>query len=103
LKDKRNVEFSELLLTKPKLRTYRNCKNSISCENYVFIRNRKKRSFVAQIRLGILPLNIELGRFRGVKLEERTCEICKNNLIEDEFHFLCVCPLYESYRNILYN
>ena len=69
----------------------------------MFIQNRKKRSFVAQLRLGILPLNIEVGRFRGVKLEERICEICKNNSIEDEFHFVCVCPAYICFRETLYN
>ena len=69
----------------------------------MYKQNRKKRSFVAQLRLGILPLNIEVGRFRGVKLEERICEICKNNSIEDEFHFVCVCSAYICFRETLYN
>ena len=100
---RRKVEWSELLVLKPKLRTYLKFKKEITCEKYVHLKNRKRRSFIAQIRFGILPLNIEIGRFRGIKIEDRTCEICKNGLVEDEFHFICICPAYHECRQLLYN
>ena len=54
---------------------------------------------LAQIRLGILPLNIEVGRYRNQPLEERLCPICELQEVEDEFHFLFQCPNNELLRN----
>ncbi len=88
---------------KPKLRTYIKYKDTLQVENYVqYCHSRYKRSLIAQFRTGTLPLAVETGRFRGVKLEERLCEICKNGLIEDELHFLCVCDKYDLERNEMY-
>ena len=47
---------------------YRNIKKKNSCENYVIM---FLRSFIAQVRPGTLPLRIETGRFRNLKIEER--------------------------------
>ena len=58
-----------------------------------------ERSVFAQIRFGILPLHVETGRFVNKKLEERTCEICHSDVIEDECHFLFNCSVYETPRN----
>ena len=41
-----------------------------------------------------MPIQIELGRFRGQKLEERICPIC-NTAVESEIHFLLECPSYD--------
>ena len=59
-----------------------------------------ERSLIAKLRCGILKLHIETGRYNHISLENR---ICNNNQIEDEFHLLCICPLYTSQRIILYN
>ncbi len=64
---------------------------------------RKERSTLAQIRFGILPLHIETGRFRGTALEERTCQICNSQSIEDEFHFILICNEYNELRIKLFN
>ncbi len=58
---------------------------------------------LAQIRFGILPLHIETGRFRGTALEERTCQICNSQSIEDEFHFILICNEYNELRMNLFN
>ncbi len=58
---------------------------------------------LAQIRFGILPLHIEIGRFRGTALEERTCQICNSQSIADEFHFILICYEYNKLRNNLFN
>ena len=60
------------------------------------------RSIFAQLRLGILPLEIETGRFRNIPSESRMCHFCKNE-IGDELHFVCVCPVYSNHRNALFN
>ena len=56
----------------------------------------------AQLRSGTLPLAIEVGRFRGLPEEERLCLLCDLGVIEDEFHFIFHCPLYNDLRCILF-
>ena len=45
-------------------------------------------------------LLIEEGRYNRVNmpLERRLCRFCTTNDIEDEFHFILVCPLYRNLR-----
>ena len=38
----------------------------------------------------------ETGRYERLPLEERTCPMCKSILIENEFHVLMKCPLYDD-------
>ncbi len=64
---------------------------------------RKRRSLLAQFRLGILLLHIETGRFRNMKLEERLCCICNTNVIEYEQHFAYVCNEYSQLREIMFS
>ena len=62
---------------KPKLRTYIKFKAVPDIENYVLCNlDRKLRSYIAQFRSGILPLEIETGRFRNIPLNERICKLC---------------------------
>jgi hypothetical protein len=90
--------------SKPKLRTYILFKENFQVENYVkYSKNRLNRSLIAQLRSGTLPLNIEIGRFRHIELENRTCTLCDLNVIENEFHFVCQCPVYSDCRSIMYN
>jgi len=64
--------------------------------------NRYERSLLAKFRCGILQLKIETGRFNQTKLEDRLCDICNNDEIEDEYHFLCNCAKYSSLRASLF-
>ncbi len=65
--------------------------------------SRQQRSLLAQFRSGILPLQIENGRWWNIPVMERLCTMCSLNVVEDEYHFLCVCSAYCSLRDILYN
>ena len=104
LVDKRNYVWKESLPQKPKLRTYVKFKENIYTESYVKnCVHRRRRSLLAQFRLGILPLHIETGRFRGKSLEERVCLLCGNGDIENEIHFVCSCSIYNNLRRELYS
>ena len=84
----------EGITRKPKLRFYASFKNKLSVANYVLYNlSPSERSIMAQIRLGILPLEVETGHFHNVKLEDRICNIC-NEGVEDESHFMFECTLY---------
>ena len=80
--------------SKPKLRTYRLFKSEPCPEVYLkSFMNRFQRSTFAKFRCGILPIQIEVGRFRGQKVEKRICPLCKN-AVESEIHFMFECPSY---------
>ena len=85
-----------------KLRYYNLYKNEKCVEDYVTLNVSKyHRSLFAQFRFGILPLQIEIGRYRNIELSERICPVC-NNSVEDEIHLFCQCPAYNDYRNTLF-
>ena len=48
-------------------------------------------------------LQVEIGRYRNLPLEQRICTLCDKNEVEDEFHLLCHCPIYEDILKVLYN
>ncbi len=53
--------------------------------------NRGQRSLCAQLRSGILPLAIEVGRITAVLEENRFCAVCDLKDIENEFYFMFHC------------
>ena len=38
-----------------------------------------------------------------MKSIERLCTLCKENYVEDEIHFVCVCKIYDLHRKKLYD
>ena len=86
-----------------KLRTYITFKTEYNTEDYVkAYLSKQERSFLAQLRCGVLPLRIETGRFSGLKPEERVCQLCDSGEIEDEKHFILTCDRYTNQRQILF-
>ncbi len=63
---------------------------------------RHEHSVLAQLRSGILPLHIKIGRWHSKPVEERLCLVCKLGIVEDVFHFLCECIYYSSLRSCLF-
>ena len=41
---------------------------------------------------------IDERRYRGIERNERVCPLCTMNVMEDEYHFLLVCPMYSELR-----
>jgi len=98
------TEWKNEILQKPKLRFYREFKNEPTIENYVsFNLLPNERSILAQIRLGILPLAVETGRFINLPLEERLCKNCNVETVEDEWHFVFDCDLYDRERTAYFD
>ena len=96
-------DWQDNVKSKPKLRTYQKFKDSFGAENYVtsFLPKRQ-RSLIAQLRLSILPIRVETGRFVQEALENRICKLCNYNVVEDENHFLLNCPCYKDIRDIYF-
>ena len=86
----------------PKLRTYKLIKTTFEVERYVQCTMQKNlRSALARLRMGVFPIRIETGRWRGLPLDERTCVNCTMGVVESEQHFLCACPKHNSLRDDL--
>ena len=60
-----------------------------------------ERSHLAQFHCAVLPLKIETGRFLGLNVEDRLCQVCDQNAVENEIHFLLHCTLYDDLRRAM--
>jgi hypothetical protein len=87
-----------------KLRTYRKFKCHFGKEPYLdVVANSKWRVALTKFRVSAHRLMIELGRHTRTALELRVCPKCSLGKVEDEWHFLSVCPLYREEREKLLN
>jgi hypothetical protein len=93
-----------------KLRTYALFKCYLGCEMYLsVIRDVYKRQLVSRLRMGVLPLRIESGRYegngvkgsRGIPVEFRVCLCCGTCKVEDEIHFVLECCSFSIERKRL--
>ena len=46
-----------------------------------------------------LCLSIETGRYHHIDRNNRICSLCNMNILENEYHFVLVCPLYSTIRD----
>ena len=52
---------------------------------------------IGQIRTSSHNLEIETGRFRGIRAKDRICQLCRIEP-KTELHHICLCPLYYEIR-----
>ena len=98
LKDLYISEWSEGLRSHTSLTLYREIKSTFEISPYLLkMKNRKYRNAIAKIRLSSHQLAIEKGRHANIERNERKCFQCTDE-IEDEFHFILSCPVYEDLR-----
>ena len=82
-----------------KLSYYVTFKNNYNVAMYVnSITINKFRSCMANLRCSSHTLMIEKCRHYHISREFRTCPYCET-LVEDEQHFVLVCPLYSTLRS----
>ena len=97
------IEWEEDAHTKPKLCTYvkMRCFDEQPCLAKLSMA-RRQRSLMAKLFCGIFPLELETGRYQGVKRELRYCRVCVSGAVEDEIHFLFCCrSLKETRKGLL--
>ena len=85
-----------------KLRTYRKFKYLFGREPYLALNmNPSWRVSLTRFRVSAHRLMIEQGRHSGIELGKRLCTKCSLGIVEDEWHFLFICPYYTQLRNKL--
>ena len=81
-----------------KLRTYRHIKRNLCFEKYLNSFNCQGRALMFSIRSGTNQLEIERGRWVHKPEMQRVCNQCSLNQVENEIHFVNVCPKYKDLR-----
>ena len=79
---------------------YNNVKTTFGYEPYLDILPNDLRVYISRIRISAHSLAIQTGRYgrHRIPRDERYCFHCKSKDIEDEFHFIIICPCYETLR-----
>ena len=64
------------------------------------VTNTNHRTELARFRCSSHNLEIEIGRYNynRVERQNRVCRCCNMGIIEDEHHFLLVCPSFSDIR-----
>ena len=88
-----------------KLRTYYQFKSMLEPEKYLSCLSLRKHIVsLSKFRCSNHDLAVESGRYKNIDVSDRICELCNLNgiiAIEDEYHFLLICPSYKNLRNNL--
>ena len=98
LKDQYIQEWRSKCNTMSKLCHYVNFKQNYDIEKYInAIDIEKFRTCMARYRSSSHNLMVEKCRYYGIYVEDRNCPYCECYL-EDLYHFVLVCPLYNDLR-----
>ena len=91
-------EWHNVINEMSRLCLYRTIKSSYAVDMYISVLNiRKFRHSYCSLKIGSLDLEIQRGRYNNVPRDQRLCKLCHNE-VEDEYHFLLKCPLYDELR-----
>ncbi len=58
----------------------------------------KLRHIIARYRVSSHHLEVEEGRCKGVKRQDRLCTLCDSGSIENEYHVFIACRWYQEIR-----
>ena len=75
---------------------YKHVKIKFQFEGYLNMSNKCFRSSITSLRMSSHLFYIERGRWAGVEVKDRICEMC--HTIEDEYHCLVECPRFSRER-----
>lgn len=82
-----------------RLQAYSIFKHNFEIENYLnFEIDPKYKLALTRFRTSSHSLMIETGRYENIPREQRICQFCNMRKVEDEYHFLLVCPNYRDLR-----
>ncbi len=56
-----------------------------------------QRCLIAKLRLVILPIHTEVGLFKVTTLDNRICQVCDMQEVEDQIHLACKCNLHKDH------
>ena len=102
LRDISSQNILSNLASNGKLKFLQSLKTEHKIEPYLKIHNFEHRRAITKIRTSSHRLKIETGRWDKVDREDRICENCLLNKIEDESHLLFECHMHIQERLLLH-
>ena len=76
LRQKHHEKWKLDIVNMPKLRTFRCLETNFETQQYITTNmTRQQRSTLARMRCGTFPLELELGRYRGIPSNRRFCKV----------------------------
>jgi exonuclease III len=91
--------WSDSIKNMNRLEFYAAIKEEFKFEKYLDeIMNVKQRKALTKLRCSAHNLQIEIGRHQKTPRNERHCKICKSKSIENEYHFVLICPILRELR-----
>ena len=104
MKDMSSQTIISTLTEKPsKLNFLAIYKNDHKFEKYLQMDNFEHRRAITKIRSSSHKLEIETGRWCNIPRENRICQNCALNKVEDEFHLLFECQMHVAERTKLFD
>ncbi len=95
------LHWANAIKNKPKLDFLMGIKSEFGVEPFIKLNlPRHERSLLSQLRYGILQIRLETGRYKSEKRTDRLCKICNEGVLEDQYHFVLRCPIYNDRRNV---
>ena len=92
-------QWFSVLRTTQRLETYGLIKNNFELEKYLMcVKNDRHKLSLTKFRCSAHRLMIEEGRHLNIEKQDRLCNKCNMHAIENEYHFLLVCPFYRKTR-----
>ena len=58
---------------------------------------------MAGLCMGCLPVAVETGHYSHIPYQERVCRLCNWGEVEDQAHFIAICPCFNDVRLKLYS
>ena len=79
---------------------YDNCKVLFNYEVYLDILPESLRCLITRFRISAHSLRIQTGRYARNRIQrnERYCQCCNVLDVEDEYHFIIICPCHLELR-----
>ena len=97
LKDQLTQNWQDEIKTMSKCQYYQEFKPKHCFEDYLILLPSRFRVILCRFRCRNHRLTIETGTYNGTPRNERICLSC-NNAVGDEYHYLLVCPNFQSER-----
>ena len=89
-------KWSELLFNSGKCTNCRIFKTNLIPKKYLLLTAPNIRKSLTRFRCKNSKLPIVLGSFCGISRDRRTCTLCHNRSIGDEYHYLLECGHFEG-------
>ena len=95
-----STSWKHSIFDSPKCLNYRIFKEDFTLEKYLNILPDDLSKAFCHFRILNHRMPIEWGRFLGTSREDRICELCFQNKIGDEYHYLLECSYFSNARRV---